>query len=142
VNALGLTEGSLNSQRLRTAMAGVRLLVGGYVVLSVLTLVAIILLRDNTSAVNAAVWTRGTIVVASALLTAAFTARAARGSRRGFLRLRIASAIMVVAIAAIISVPGTFPVWMKIEQGVCGLALVGVVLLVNGKRLRSLFATR
>jgi hypothetical protein len=32
---------------------------------------------------------------------------------------------------------------MKIEQGVCGLLLLGVVLIVNGGRLRSLFgATR
>jgi hypothetical protein len=132
----------MNTQSLSTdrPLRNVRLLVGTYLTISVLTVVAIILLRDNTSMVNAAVWTRGTIVVASALLTTAFAARAARGSRRAFLRLRIVSAVMVVAIAAIISIPGTFPVWMKIEQGVCGLVLVGVVVLVNGRRMRSLFA--
>ena len=49
---------------------------------------------------------------------------------------------MVAAIAVIITLPGTFPLWMKIEQGVCGLILLGVVLIVNGRRLRSLFAAR
>ncbi|HEX5407179.1 MAG TPA: hypothetical protein VFX16_33290 [Pseudonocardiaceae bacterium] len=118
----------------------VRPLVGAYLVISVLTLVAIVLLR-NTSAVNPAVWIRGTIVVASAVLTTVFAARAVKGSRRAFLRLRIISAVMVVAIATIIALPGTFPVWLKIEQGVCGLLLFGVVVLVNGRGARSLFVT-
>ena len=49
-------------------------------------------------------------------------------------------AATVVAIAAIIALPGTFPLWMKIEQGACGLLLASVVVTVNGSRLRSLFA--
>jgi hypothetical protein len=137
----------MNTQNLdrpdaRTAFRGVRLLVGGYVTISVLTLVAIVLLRDHASVVTPAVWVRGTIVVASALLMASFVARAARGSARAFLRLRLVSAIMVVAIVVIIAVPGAFPLWMKIEQGVCGLLLIGVVAIVNGRRLRSSFASR
>ena len=104
--------------------------------------VAIVLLRNNTTIVTPAVWVRGTIVVASALLTTSFAAQMARGSSGGYLRLRLVSAIMLVAIAVIIALPGTFPLWMKIEQGVCGLLLLGVVVIVNGKHLRSAFATR
>lgn len=115
-------------------------LVGGYLGLSVLTLVAAVVLRHHASIVTDAVWIRGTIVLASALLMTAFAARTARGSRRAYLRLRIASALMVVAIAVIVSLPGLFPVWMRIEQGVCGLLLLGVVLVANGRRLRSAFA--
>jgi hypothetical protein len=122
-----------------SGMRAMRLLVGGYLAVSVLTLGAIVLMR-NTSAVNAAVWIRGTIVVASALLTTALVAGTARGNRRAYLRLRIVSAVMVVAIAAIISIPGPFPLWMKIEQGFCGLLLVGVVVIANGRRMRSRFA--
>jgi hypothetical protein len=118
-----------------------KLLAGGYLGISVLTLVAIAVLRDDAAAVNAAVWIRGTIVVASASLTFAFAVRAARGSRRAYLRLRIVSAVMLVAIAVIIVLPGTFPLWMKIEQGACGLLLTGVVVVVNGRRIRSLFAS-
>lgn len=123
----------------RTALRGVKALVLTYLGISALTLVAIVLLRNHTSVVNSAVWVRGTIVVASALLTLSFTVRAARGSRGAYRRLRIVTAVMVVAIATIIALPGTFPVWMKIEQGVCGLLLLWVVVVVNGSHLRSLF---
>lgn len=126
----------------QTALRPVQLLVGGYLALSLLTLAAIAVLRNNTAAVNSAVWTRGTIVAISAVLLFTFTTRAARGFRRPFLRLRIVSAIMVTAIVIIIALPGPFPVWMKIEQGICGLILLVVVVLVNRPRVRSLFASR
>ncbi|MEV1174060.1 hypothetical protein [Nonomuraea sp. NPDC049784] len=119
-----------------------RLLTGGYLGISVLTLVAVVLFRDDPSVVNDAVWVRGTIVAVSALATFAFAVGTSRGSRRAYLRLRIISAVMVVAIVVIIALPGLFPVWMKIEQGVCGLVLLGVVAIANGRHLRSLFATR
>jgi hypothetical protein len=130
----------LNHPRSLTAFRGLKRLVGVYLGISVLTVVAIILLRHHASIVNAAVWIRGTIVVASALVMFAITVRAARGSHNAYRRLRIISGAMVVAIAVIIALPGTFPVWMKVEQGVCGLILIGVVAIANGKHLRSLFA--
>ncbi len=118
----------------------VRLLVSAYLGLSALTLIAIAMLRDNAAIVTTPVWVRGTIVVASALLTTIFTAQMARGSRTGYLRVRLVSAIMLVAVIGIIAFPSTFPLWMKVEQGICGLLLLGVVILVNGKQLRSKFA--
>jgi hypothetical protein len=140
MNARNIAEEHLNHPRSQTALRSVKVLVGGYLTISVITLVAIVLLRDNTAIVTPAVWIRGSIVAASALLTTSFAAQMARGSSRGYLRLRIVSAIMLTAIVVIIALPGTFPLWMKIEQGVCGLLLVGVVVVVNGKRLRSVFA--
>jgi hypothetical protein len=126
--------------RTRTTFRGVKVLAGGYLAISVLTFVAIVLLRHHTALVNDAVWTRGAIVAASSLLMFVFVVRAAGGSRRAYLRLRLVSAIMVVAIVVIVALPGTFPLWMKIEQGVCGVVLLGVVAVVNGRRLRSRFA--
>jgi lysylphosphatidylglycerol synthetase-like protein (DUF2156 family) len=133
---------SLRHRRTASAFRWVLGLVGAYLVLSVLTLGVIVLLRDDTSMVTDAVWVRATIVVGSALLTLAFARRAARGSRKAFLRLRIVSAVMLVAIAVIVSLPGAFPVWLRVEQGACGLLLLGVAVLVNGRHLRSLFAAR
>lgn len=135
-----ITKERLNQPRSQTALRNIQLLVGCYLGLSVFTLVAIVWLRNNPALVTPAVWVRGTIVVASALLTAFFTARMARGFRGGYLGLQLESAIMFVAIAVIIALPGLFPLWMRIEQGVCGLLLLGVVVLVNGKHLRSTFA--
>jgi hypothetical protein len=138
----GMDTSNTTEPRQDTAMRGVRALVGTYLGISAATLAAIVLLRNHPAVVNPAVWIRGTIVVASALLSFSFAVRAGRGSRRALLRLRIISAIMVVAIATIIALPGTFPVWMKIEQGVCGAVLLAVAVLVNGKRVRSLFVGR
>jgi O-antigen/teichoic acid export membrane protein len=129
-------------ENIRTAMRHVNLLVGCYLGLSVLTLAAIVMLRADPAVVTAAVWVRGTIVVASAALLAVFSARAARGSRGAYLRLRIASTLMLVAIVVIIAVPEDFPLWLKVEQGVCGVFLAGVVLIANGARVRSEFAVR
>ena len=50
--------------------------------------------------------------------------------------------LTLAAIAVIIALPGTFPLWMKAEQGACGLLLTGVVAIVNGKHARSLFAAK
>jgi hypothetical protein len=132
----------LDHPRTGSAFRGVLVLVGCYAGLCVLTLVAAVLLRDHHKLVTDAVWVRGTIVLASSLLTLAFALRAARGSRRAYLRLRIVTAVMVVAIAVIVSLPGLFPAWMRIEQGCCGLLLLGTVVLVNRRRLRALYAAK
>jgi O-antigen/teichoic acid export membrane protein len=133
-------EPHLDHPRTRAALRNVRLLAGVYLLVSVLTLVAIVLLSGHPAIVNDAVWVRGTIVTASAALTFVFASRAARGSRRAYLRLRLISAIMAVAIVVIISLPGTFPLWMKIEQAGCGLVLLAVVAIANSRGLRALFA--
>ena len=52
----------------RTALHGTELLVSGYVGISVLTLVAIVLLSNHAAVVNPAVWIRGSVAVATALL--------------------------------------------------------------------------
>jgi len=126
-------------QEVRTAsgMRTVRRLVGCYLALSVATLAAIVVLRNHSSLVNPAVWVRCSIVTVTAMLMMSFAARAARGSARSFLRLRLASGIMLVAITVILALPGDFPLWIKLEQGVCGLLLLPVVVLVNGSRIRN-----
>ncbi len=131
---------SLDHPRSRRVFRVVKLLVGGYLAISVVTLVAIILMRNDAKLVNAAVWIRGTIVVASALLMISFAVRAARGSASAYRRLRIVSAAMVVAIAVIIAIPGTFPGWMKMEQAACAALLIAVAAIINSRQVRSLFA--
>ena len=107
MNTRSIAHEHLAHPRSLTAFRSMKLLAGGYLAISVLALMAIVVLRGDHAAVNAAVWTRGTIVAASALLTYALTARAARGSRRAYLRLRIITAVMVAAIAVIIALPRT-----------------------------------
>ena len=125
-------------RQLRTMM----LLVGCYVGLCLATLVAIIVLRDHPSIVTQPTWVRVIIVFATALLMIRFAAGTVRGDRRLYGWFRVTSAIVLAAIVAVIAVPGDFPLWLKIEQGVCGLLLLGVVLIINGRRVRSAFAER
>jgi hypothetical protein len=128
--------------RTHATLRTVKLLVGGYVALSVLTLVAVFLLRDNPAVVTPPVWIRTGIVAATSLLIARFAAGAAAGAPRMFLRLRLVSAILLVAVLVIVALPGAFPVWLRLEQAVCGVLLAGVVVLVNGRTLRTAFAGR
>jgi hypothetical protein len=126
--------------RTAAAFRKVKLLAGGYFAISALALVAIVLLRHHSAEVNSAVWTHGILVAAGAGVVFGLALRAARGSRGAYRRLRIASAAVVVAIAVIIALPGGFPLWMKAEQGVAGLFMIGIAVLVNRGHLRSLFA--
>ena len=103
-----------------------RVLVGCYLGISMLTLAAVVLLRNNTAIVTPAVWVRGTIVVATP------------GSRPSSPSGRPVAPRWVYPAAArlshhgggrraILALPGAFPLWFKIEQGICGLLLLGVV---------------
>jgi hypothetical protein len=130
------TQHLRNRSTLRTITA----LVGTYLALSVVTLVAMVVLRNDPTIVTTAVWIRGSLVTASAVLLFIFALRAGAGAPRAFLRVRIVSAIVLVAIAVIVALPGTFPIWFRIEQAACGILMLAVVILVNTKRLRAHFA--
>jgi len=132
-------------ERLREADAArafrlVNLLTVGYATISVAALVAMVVMRHHPALVTPAAWVRGTIVVASALLTVAFARRMAAGSRRARLRLTIVTTVMIVAIAVIVALPGAFPVWLRVEQAVCGLVLISLAVVLHGRPLRTLFA--
>ncbi|HEY2277727.1 MAG TPA: hypothetical protein VGI00_05190 [Streptosporangiaceae bacterium] len=114
----------------------------GYLAIGVAALVAVILLRNHPAEVNGPAWVRSIIVVATALILLSAATLASRGSRGAFLRLRIISIVTTVAIVVIVALPGTFPVWLKIEQSVCGVLMLGVALLANGRAARSRLAAR
>ncbi len=124
------------------AFCWIKLLAGGYLGISALAVVAIVLMRHHPAEVTSAVWTHGIVVAASAVLVFGLAVRAARGSRGAYRRLQISSVGIVVAIAVIIALPGSFPLWMKAEQGLAGLFMIGVAVLVNRSHLRSLFAAK
>lgn len=106
-------------------------LVRGYVAVSVLTMVTMVVFRNDGTMVTDSVWIRGTLVAVASLVTLFLAVRAARGERKMLLRLRIVTSIMLVAIVVIIALPGLFPLWFKLEQGVCGLLLLPVVVQLN-----------
>ncbi len=111
-------------------------LVGCYLALCVLTLGAIVLLRD-TAAVTDTVWVRGAILAVVSVATMPVAVRAVHDAGRALLRLRIIAAVQVVAVAVFVALPGALPVWMRIEQAACGLILIGVLVASSGRRARS-----
>ncbi|MEY9871347.1 small-conductance mechanosensitive channel [Streptacidiphilus sp. MAP12-33] len=134
------TENTLTHPRSLTAFRTMKTLVSGYLALSVATLVVAYVLRHHADLVTATVWVRGGIVALASLLMLSFVTRAARGSRGAYRRLRITSAVMAAAIVVIASLPGFLPVWMRVEQGLCGVLLLGVVAVANGRHLRTAFS--
>jgi hypothetical protein len=48
----------------------------------------------------------------------------------------------VVAVVVIECIPGAFPAWFKVENGVCGALLVIVVLVTSARSVRTAFAAR
>lgn len=129
---------SLSRPRTTPAFRAVRWLVGGYLVLSVLTVAAIITLSDIApNLVNPQAWVRGIIVAATSFLTFAFANRAAKGSPRALLRLRIAVAIILIAVVAVLFfVP--LPLWMIIEQAACGALLLATATIIFHKDAAAL----
>ncbi|NEN07295.1 hypothetical protein G3T36_15645 [Diaminobutyricibacter tongyongensis] len=105
-------------------------LVGAYAALSLLTMVAIVVLTDLAPhLVSPQAWVRGIIIAATSILTFAFARRAAKGSPRALLRLRIVVGILLVAVVAVLFfLP--LPLWMVIEQAVCGVLLLATALII------------
>ena len=50
-------------------------------------------------------------------------------------RLRVVTAIMLVALVVIAALPGAFPVWFRLEQALCALFLLPVVVQINRRRV-------
>ncbi|MDL9979732.1 hypothetical protein [Microbacterium candidum] len=124
----------MNTKRLTIA----RTVVACYVALSLLSLLALgILSTVAPHEAAVAAWIRGSIVAATGILMFVFATQAVRGSSRGLLRWRIVTAVMMVAIAVVVSIPGLLPPWFVVEQIVCGLLLLTAGTLILPRRKAS-----
>jgi hypothetical protein len=112
-----------------------RRLVVGYLVVSLITVVVLAALQWMLPGqAGTTAWIRGCIVAASSILMLVFAGRAAAGDRRALLRWRIVVVVMIVAIGVIVSISGFIPVWMRLEQVLCGIMLIGVAVLILRRR--------
>jgi len=117
-------------------------ILGLYLAISLLSLGAAALPADHHTNADTQTQVHAIIVAASAAVTFVVGLRAARGHQGAYRRVRIISAVMLIAIVVIDALPGDFPLWMKIEQGACGILLIAVVILTNSRALRTRFAAR
>jgi hypothetical protein len=90
--------------------------------------------------VDSAIWIRCSFVFASAVVLLLISGGAARGSRAAWVRLRIISPVVVIAVIVIVSIPGFLPDWVRVEQAVCGLLVLPVAIIANLPRTGSHFS--
>ncbi len=126
----------MTNNRLHTV---VRLLFA-FLVLSVLTVAAVVLLGGHPSLVTDAAWVRTPLVALSAFALWLIARRAAKGHAGSYRRLRIISIVVLGAIVVIVSLPGLLPLWLRVEQGACGLIMLAVVILANHREVRTAVA--
>jgi hypothetical protein len=101
---------------------------------------AVLITQSTTGLdVDAAIWIRCSLVFASSVTLLLIALSAARGSRNAWIRLRIISAVVVVAVIVIVAIPGFLPDWVRIEQAVCGALVLPVAILLNLPRFSALF---
>lgn len=124
----------------RDAFQPIKTLIACYVGLALVGFGVTIVLRDQPHLVNTAVWVRGSIVVATSVVMYLVAVLAAQGSRSAFLRRRVISVVVPMAIVVLIALPDPFPIWMKVQQGLCALAVAGVAVLANRRSVRAQFA--
>lgn len=125
----------------KAAFRAITALVGSYLAISIAAVVVLAVLHSHTAVATKDAWVHGIIVAVTAVLMMTYALRTTKGKAPAYRRLRIASGVMLATIIVITLIPGDFPAWMKFEGAVCGLLLLGVVIVVNGKQLRSVFAS-
>jgi hypothetical protein len=103
--------------------------------------VSAVLSVADPAAVNWVVWLRGSAVAVASLVFVRVTAAAAGGSRRAYTRMRWVCAVAPVGIVLIVAAPHSgYPLWMKVEQGVIGVIVVAIAVLLNRRPVREAFA--
>ena len=116
-------------------------LLTAFLVISLSTVVAVVLMRHNPTLVTTAVWVRTSLVAASAATLLWFARRAATGHHASFRRLRIISMVVLAAIIFVVAWPGAFPAWLRAEQAACGVLMLSVVTRTNLRAVRSSMRT-
>ncbi|TJZ57361.1 hypothetical protein FCH28_08020 [Streptomyces piniterrae] len=117
-----------------------KFLVAAYGALSAAVLITVVVLAVTGRTVTSFMWGRSAGVLASAAVTYWLTVLASRGARWAYLRMRLISVIVPIAIIAIDMIPGALPPWFVVMQVACALALGASAFLVNGAGLRAAFA--
>jgi hypothetical protein len=129
----------LDHPRTHRAFRAVRALLAVLFVISLASVLFAVIEQADSDLVNTVVWIRSIAVVAAAVLLYAFAAQAARGKGWAYRRLRLLSFIIPVGVVILIVAPGEYPLWLKIEQAVCGLVVLSIGLILSASHMRSLF---
>ncbi|MET1071342.1 MAG: hypothetical protein ABWY11_01720 [Umezawaea sp.] len=123
----------------RPAFRTAKALVAAYGGLSAVVFTAVVILSTTGHEVTPFMWGRAGGVLVSAVVTYWLTVVAARGARWAYVRLRIISVVVPIAIVVIDLVADGLPTWFVVLQIACALAIGATAFIVNGSRLRGAF---
>ena len=117
----------------------IKSLVTVYCAFSAVVLVVVVILSVMGHAVSGFMWGRSAGMLTSALAAYWLTGLAQGGSRPAYLRVRIISVVVPIAVVALDSIPGALPLWFAALQIAGALALLPAAFIANGRKLRSAF---
>jgi hypothetical protein len=86
-------------------------------------------------------WGRSCVVLVTSVVAYWLLTAAGRGARWAYLRIRIISVVMPIAIVGVDLIPGLCPWWFAAMQAVCAVAIVPVAFIVNSARVGAAFAS-
>ncbi|MFD1542403.1 hypothetical protein [Nonomuraea guangzhouensis] len=131
--------GYVNHPHTQQAFGKVKRFVAVYGAFSVAVLIVIVILSVTGREVTSFMWGRTGGMFASAVVTYWLAVLASRGARWAYVRVRIISVIVPIAIIAIDGIPGALPLWFVALQVAGALALVPAAFIVNRSELRAAF---
>ncbi|MFF8309511.1 hypothetical protein [Streptomyces lydicus] len=123
----------------RRAFRTVKILAAAYGALSAAVLLTVAVLASTGHTVTSFLWGRSGGILAGAAVVYWMTVLASRGTRWAYLRVRILSVVMPLAIVTVDMIPGVCPLWFALAQATCALPLAAVAFLSNGPGLRAAF---
>ena len=119
-----------------SALVRIKALAAIYVILVVATIVALgVLEAVHSDEATSDAWGHALIVLVFAVVLPLRLRAAARGSNGAWRAVGIVAAVLLVVNVVESSLPGLFPVWMRLEMVVTAVLMLGVVVLVfRGRR--------
>ncbi|MEO3873610.1 hypothetical protein ABGB18_32770 [Nonomuraea sp. B12E4] len=84
-------------------------------------------------------WGRAAGLFASAAVTYWMIVLASQGKRWAYLRVRVITILVPVALIAMDLIPGILPPWFVVAQNASALVIGAAAVIVNGARLRAAF---
>ncbi|MEU5241516.1 hypothetical protein ACH4UR_20020 [Streptomyces lydicus] len=123
----------------RRTFRKVKILAAAYAALSAAVLLTVAVLASTGHTVTSFMWGRSGGILASAAVVCWMTVLASRGARWAYLRVRVLSVVMPIAIVTVDLIPGVCPLWFALAQATCALPLAAAAFLSNGAELRATF---
>ncbi|MGW1864972.1 hypothetical protein ACWCPS_05375 [Streptomyces mauvecolor] len=115
-----------------------KLIVAAYGALSSVVLLTVVIRALTGHTVSSFMWGRSGGVLASAAVTYWLTVIAAQGKRWAYVRVRVVSVVVPIAIVAV-DIIGGLPGWFVAMQVVCALTIGATAFVVNGSDVRAAF---